>query len=87
MTVELSSLTGVRQAITVVLPVQLPDLPSWAEGPLPFELGSRRTDTLTRQTYFTPAAARVLYGTRSDPADGTVSRTSRTVRCTCTAWN
>ncbi|WP_030981335.1 hypothetical protein [Streptomyces sp. NRRL S-1813] len=67
MTVELSSLTGVRQAITVVLPVQLPDLPSWAEGPLPFELGSRRTDTLTRQTYFTPAAARVLYGTPERP--------------------
>ncbi|MGW7635006.1 hypothetical protein [Streptomyces decoyicus] len=67
MTVDLSSLTGVRQAITVVLPVQLPDLPSWAEGPLPFELGSRRTDTLTRQTYFTPAAARVLYGTPERP--------------------
>ncbi|MEU9485850.1 hypothetical protein AB0D83_19680 [Streptomyces decoyicus] len=67
MTTELSSLTGVRQAITVVLPVQLPALPSWAEGPLPFVLGSRRTDTVTRQTYFTPAAARVLYGTPERP--------------------
>ncbi|AJT64781.1 hypothetical protein T261_3111 [Streptomyces lydicus] len=67
MTVDLSSLTGARQAITVIVPVQLPARPSWEEGPLPFELGSRRTDAVTRQTYFTPAAARVLYGTAERP--------------------
>ncbi|MGG2458377.1 hypothetical protein ACO0M4_00845 [Streptomyces sp. RGM 3693] len=64
---ELSSLTGVRQAITVILPVRLSTPPSWDEGPLPFALGSRRTDTATRQTYFTRAAARVLYGTPERP--------------------
>ncbi|MFF4285265.1 hypothetical protein ACFY0R_08075 [Streptomyces sp. NPDC001633] len=67
MTTELRSVTGVRQAITVVLPVRLPAPPSWDEGPIPFELGSRRADAQTRQTYFTPAAARVLYGTPERP--------------------
>ncbi|MGW3745976.1 hypothetical protein ACWD62_36795 [Streptomyces sp. NPDC005146] len=67
MTTEIGSLTGVRQAITVVIPVRLPSPPSWADGPIPFELGSRRTDAETRQTYFTPAAARGLYGTRERP--------------------
>ncbi|GAU65123.1 Syd protein [Streptomyces sp. NBRC 110611] len=64
---ELSSLTGVRQAVTVILPVRLPALPPWDAGPLPLELGSRRADTSTRQTYFTPAAARALYGTAERP--------------------
>ncbi|MFE3770543.1 MULTISPECIES: hypothetical protein [unclassified Streptomyces] len=64
---ELSSLTGVRQAVTVILPVRLPAPPPWGEGPLPFALGGRRTDTDTRQTYFTRAAARVLYGTPERP--------------------
>ncbi|MET7313028.1 hypothetical protein ABZS68_39995 [Streptomyces sp. NPDC005571] len=67
MTTEIGSLTGVRQAITVVIPVRLPSPPSWADGPIPFELGSRRTDAETRQTYFTPAAARGLYGTGERP--------------------
>lgn len=54
---------GVRQAVTVILPVRLSRTPEWAEGPLPFELGARRTDSATRSTYFAPAPARVLYGT------------------------
>jgi hypothetical protein len=36
--------------------------PAWAEGPFPFELGNRRTDTEVRSTYFAPASARALYG-------------------------
>lgn len=33
-------------------------------GPLPFEMRTRRTNTATRQTYFAPSAARVLYSDR-----------------------
>ncbi|MFD9207758.1 hypothetical protein ACFVZM_15965 [Streptomyces sioyaensis] len=67
MTTELRHLTGARQALTVILPVRLDAPPPWEEGPLPFALGSRRADTATRQTYFTPSAARVLYGTPERP--------------------
>ncbi|WP_173915121.1 hypothetical protein [Streptomyces barkulensis] len=66
----LETVTGVRQVLAVVLPVRLlrePDGPEWAEGPFPFELGERRTDAATRTTYFAPASARVLYGTRERP--------------------
>ncbi|MFF9485472.1 hypothetical protein [Streptomyces sp. NPDC014676] len=71
MNADLSSVTGVRQTLAVVLPVRF-TAPAgwpagWPAGPLPFELGSRRTDATTRQTYFTPAAARVLYGTPERP--------------------
>ena len=59
----LMSVTGARQILAVVLPVRLLGTPDWDEGPFPFELGSRRTDTVTRSTYFAPACARVLYGT------------------------
>ncbi|MER5477953.1 hypothetical protein ABT026_13410 [Streptomyces sp. NPDC002734] len=58
---------GARQELAVVLPVRLPGVPDWAEGPFPFELGSRRTDTATRSTYFTPASARALYGVPGRP--------------------
>ncbi|MFF0226658.1 hypothetical protein [Streptomyces sp. NPDC004629] len=58
---------GARQELTVVLPVQLLRVPNWAEGPFPFELGSRRTDTQTRSTYFAPASARALYGAPGRP--------------------
>ncbi|MFI6059190.1 hypothetical protein [Streptomyces sp. NPDC051286] len=67
MTTDIDSITGVRQTVAVVLPVRLPSPPPWAEGPIPFELDSRRTDAATRQTYYTPAAARALYGTRERP--------------------
>ncbi|MGH3313535.1 MAG: hypothetical protein ACRDP3_23595, partial [Streptomyces sp.] len=67
MTSELEAVTGVRQALTVVLPVRLRRAPAWPEGPFPFELGSRRTDTATRATYFAPASARVLYGSPDRP--------------------
>jgi hypothetical protein len=67
LTTDLSSVTGVRQAVAVVLPVRLTAPPDWPTGPIPFDLGSRRTDTATRQTYFTPAAARALYGTPERP--------------------
>ncbi|GAA3811381.1 hypothetical protein GCM10023083_52220 [Streptomyces phyllanthi] len=42
-------------------------VPDWPEGPFPFELGSRRTDAVTRSTYFAPASARALYGTPGRP--------------------
>jgi hypothetical protein len=64
---SLEGVTGVRQALTVVLPVRLLDTPDWPEGPLPFELGARRTDSATRSTYFAPESARVLYGTPGRP--------------------
>jgi hypothetical protein len=40
----------------------MPSPPTWDEGPLPFQHGTRRADRTTRRTYFTTAAARVLYG-------------------------
>lgn len=67
MTAELETTTGIRQAFTVVVPVRLLRTPAWPEGPFPFELGSRRTDSATRSTYFAPASARVLYGTPDHP--------------------
>ncbi|WP_128377147.1 hypothetical protein [Streptomyces cavernae] len=67
MTTDLSSLTGVRQTLAAILPVRLTAPPPWSTGPIPFDLGSRRTDAGTRQTYFTPAAARALYGTPERP--------------------
>ncbi|MEW1722330.1 hypothetical protein [Streptomyces sp. NPDC093109] len=67
MTAGLEAVTGARQAVTVVLPVRLTGTPDWPEGPFPFELGSRRTDTATRATYFAPASARVLYGSPERP--------------------
>ncbi len=63
----LEGVAGVRQALTVVLPVRLHRTPDWAEGPIPFELGSRRTDSATRSVYFAAASARVLYGTPGRP--------------------
>ncbi|MEE1808036.1 hypothetical protein [Streptomyces sp. BE133] len=64
---SLETITGARQELTVVVPVRLLRTPDWAEGPFPFELGSRRTDTATRATYFAPASARVLYGAPGRP--------------------
>jgi hypothetical protein len=63
----LENVTGARQELTVVLPVRLLRVPDWPEGPFPFELGSRRTDTRTRSTYFSPACARALYGAPGRP--------------------
>ncbi|MFE9723148.1 hypothetical protein ACFYQ5_06010 [Streptomyces sp. NPDC005794] len=63
----LETVTGARQELTVVVPVCLLRIPDWSQGPFPFELGSRRTDTETRATYFAPASARVLYGTPGRP--------------------
>ncbi|MGW2563626.1 hypothetical protein ACWCXB_31260 [Streptomyces sp. NPDC001514] len=63
----LDNVTGARQELTVVIPVRLLRIPDWAEGPFPFELGSRRTDAATRATYFAPASARVLYGAPGRP--------------------
>ncbi|TDC21844.1 hypothetical protein E1265_17035, partial [Streptomyces sp. 8K308] len=61
------STTGIRQLTAVVVPVHLPANPPWPTGPLPFAHGQRRTTSDTRRTYFTPAAARVLYGTPERP--------------------
>lgn len=66
-TPPLDHVTGVRQELTVVLPVRLRGEPAWSEGPFPFELGTRRTDAETRSTYFAPASARVLYGAPGRP--------------------
>ncbi|MFG3102864.1 hypothetical protein ACGFZL_20430 [Streptomyces sp. NPDC048182] len=63
----LDDVTGARQELTVVLPARLRRAPDWPEGPFPFDLGSRRTDTTTRSTYFAPASARALYGTPARP--------------------
>jgi hypothetical protein len=67
LTTDLSSVTGVRQSLAVILPVRLTVPPTWPTGPIPFDLGSRRTDVSTRQTYFNAAAARALYGTTERP--------------------
>ncbi|MDQ0793911.1 hypothetical protein [Streptomyces sp. B1I3] len=64
---SLDTVTGARQELTVVVPVRLSGLPDWHDGPFPFELGGRRTDTATRATYFAPASARVLYGAPGRP--------------------
>lgn len=64
---SLEAVTGARQELTVVVPVRLLRTPDWAEGPFPFELGSRRTNAATRSTYFAPASARVLYGAPGRP--------------------
>jgi hypothetical protein len=66
-TPALDDVTGARQELTVLLPARLRRTPGWPEGPFPFELGSRRTDTATRSTYFAPASARALYGTPGHP--------------------
>ncbi|MFD3521506.1 hypothetical protein [Streptomyces sp. NPDC058653] len=67
----LDTVTGARRTLTVLVPVRLHKDPAadsgWSQGPYPFELGSRRTDTATRSRYFAPAAARVLYGTPDRP--------------------
>ncbi|WP_247694393.1 hypothetical protein [Streptomyces sp. B93] len=67
----MSDTVGARQELSVILPVRLlrqaPDVTDWTEGPFPFQLGARRTDTETRSTYFTPASARTLYGTPRRP--------------------
>lgn len=59
--------SAVRQAIAVVLPARMVSPPTWDEGPLPFEYGTRRADRATRRTYFTTPAAQVLYGEPGHP--------------------
>jgi hypothetical protein len=66
-TPPLDDVTGARQELTVLLPVRLLRVPDWSTGPIPFELGSRHTDTRTRSTYFAPASARALYGAPERP--------------------
>lgn len=66
-TALLDEVTGARQELTILLPVRLRRTPGWPVGPFPFELGSRRTDTPTRSTYFAPASARALYGAAGRP--------------------
>ncbi|MET9443429.1 hypothetical protein [Streptomyces sp. NPDC006610] len=65
---ELSSATGIRQTVTVVLPVSLPDggprETGWTPGPLPFRAGQGAWDRERRARYFAPAAARALYDDR-----------------------
>ncbi|MFJ4686830.1 hypothetical protein [Streptomyces sp. NPDC088789] len=56
--------TGVRQSVSVVLPVFLAGEPDWARGPLPFPGGERDWDAERRRPYFAPAVARALYDRR-----------------------
>ncbi|MER6347130.1 hypothetical protein ACWC10_10550 [Streptomyces sp. NPDC001595] len=56
----LDAAEGVRQTVSVVLPVLLDGDPDWEPGPLPFADGDRER----RARYFAPAAARALYGRR-----------------------
>ncbi|MFE2043038.1 hypothetical protein ACFXAZ_19350 [Streptomyces sp. NPDC059477] len=60
----LSTATGVRQSVSVVLPVLLHGEPDWARGPLPFAVGERARDAEWRRQYFAPAVARALHGRR-----------------------
>ncbi|MFJ5263203.1 hypothetical protein ACIQAC_22325 [Streptomyces sp. NPDC088387] len=61
---ELGAATGVRQSVSVVLPVLLEGEPDWERGPLPFPAGQGRRDAEWRRTYFAPAVARALHGRR-----------------------
>ncbi|MER6502130.1 hypothetical protein ABT218_22750 [Streptomyces sp. NPDC001455] len=68
MTAGAGSLMGVRQSVSLIIPVRLPTDPQeWVEGPIPFEAGGYRTDTASRQAYFTHAAGRALYGSAERP--------------------
>ncbi|MER5357779.1 hypothetical protein [Streptomyces sp. NPDC002785] len=68
MTADIGSAVGVRQSVTLIIPVRLPaDPETWTEGPIPFEVGGHRTDVAARQSYFTHAAGRALYGTPERP--------------------
>ncbi|MEV6163930.1 hypothetical protein AB0L71_18695 [Streptomyces sp. NPDC052052] len=68
MTTPIGSAVGVRQSVSLIIPVRLPADPgSWPEGPLPFDVGGHRTDVAARQTYFAHAAGRALYGTPERP--------------------
>lgn len=64
---DLEIVIGVRQVLTVLLPIRLLRVPDWPPGPFPFEFGGQKTDTVTRATYFEPASARVLYGSSDRP--------------------
>ncbi|MFF2328720.1 MULTISPECIES: hypothetical protein [unclassified Streptomyces] len=68
MTTEIGSAIGVRQSVSLIIPIRVPaDPESWTEGPIPFETAGHRTDVAARQTYFTHAAGRALYGTPERP--------------------
>lgn len=68
MTAGIGSAAGLRQSVSLILPVRLhADPDAWAEGPIPFEAGGHRTDVASRQTYFTQAAGRALYGSPQRP--------------------
>lgn len=68
MTTDIGSAVGLRQSVSLIIPVRLhTDPEAWSEGPLPFEVGGHRTDVASRQTYFTHAAGRALYGSPQRP--------------------
>ncbi|MFE7460492.1 hypothetical protein [Streptomyces sp. NPDC057554] len=68
MTADVGSVVGVRQSVSLIIPVRLhADPVLWAEGPIPFEAGGHRTDVASRQSYFTQAAGRALYGSPERP--------------------
>ncbi|MEV7285102.1 hypothetical protein AB0O01_11175 [Streptomyces sp. NPDC093252] len=61
---DLGAVTGVRQSVSVVLPVRLTGEPDWPRGPFPFPAGERRRDADWRRPYFAPSVARALYERR-----------------------
>ncbi|MBQ1088973.1 hypothetical protein [Streptomyces sp. B93] len=61
---ELLTATGVRQAVSVVLPLVLEAEPDWPRGPLPFGPEGAPWDAERRGGYFAPGPARALYGGR-----------------------
>ncbi|MFE6280909.1 hypothetical protein [Streptomyces sp. NPDC057877] len=60
----LGDATGVRQAVSVVLPLSLDGEPDWPRGPLPFGDERQPWDAARRGGYFAPAVTRALYGGR-----------------------
>ena len=56
-----------RQALTLIYPARITNTPTWDTGPLPFTHGTIRADGDTRQTYHSPKASRLLYGTPEQP--------------------
>ncbi|MEU3253758.1 hypothetical protein [Streptomyces sp. NPDC006997] len=64
MTDGLEDAAGVRQAVSVVVPLAVAGEPGWARGPLPWGREDLPWDAARRGGYFAPAVARVLYGGR-----------------------
>lgn len=56
-----------RQVLAFIYPARIADVPTWEVGPLPVTHGSVRADASARQTYHSPKATRLLYGSPDHP--------------------